>query len=185
MSQIVYVHTESPLGPMIAGASEQGLCFLEWHDRGGVDRIITRVQKRYKAAVIAGNNAHLEQTLTEIAEYFDGKRREFTVPLHVAGTAFERRVWQELLAIPYGRTRSYGEMAALLDTPGAARAVGRANGANYISVIIPCHRVIESTGKLRGYGGGLWRKQWLLDLEKGLTPQIQPAQQALLLSAGR
>ncbi len=185
MSQIVYLNLDSPLGPMIAGASELGLCFLEWHDRGGVERILARVEKRYKVTVVPGTNPHLAQLRKELGEYFAGDRREFTIPLHIAGTPFEQRDWQELLAIPYGQTRSYGEMATLLNVPGGARAVGRANGANYIGIVIPCHRVIESTGKLRGYGGGLWRKQWLLDLERGVTPEIQPSQQVLSFSSGK
>ena len=167
MNKVTYTDFESPLGPMIAGATEKGVCFLEWHDRGGVDRIKARVEKRYECELTEGSNAHLKKLGRELASYFRGKLSEFTIPIDVTGTPFEQRVWGQLLKIPYGETRSYGQMAKSLGKPGASRAVGRANGANYLSIIIPCHRVIEANGKLRGYGGGLWRKKYLLELESG------------------
>ena len=163
--KIICCDLPSPLGEMIAGASETGICFLEWHDRGGVERIRARVEKRYRCTIEAGAHSYLAQLRDELAEYFAGKRSQFSVPLDIKGTEFERAVWQQLLRIPYGETRSYGQMAVDLGRVGAQRAVGRANGANYISIVIPCHRVIEANGKLRGYGGGLWRKEWLLKLE--------------------
>jgi AraC family transcriptional regulator of adaptative response/methylated-DNA-[protein]-cysteine methyltransferase len=160
---------ESPLGPMIAGATENGVSFLEWHDRGGVHHIRARVIKRYRCDLVEGSSAHLAALGRELRAYFDRQLREFTVPIDVTGTAFEQLVWRELLGIPYGETRSYGQIAASLDKPGASRAVGRANGANYLAIVIPCHRVIESNGNLRGYGGKLWRKRALLDLERGIS----------------
>src|ERR1035438_2697706 len=102
----------------------------------------------------------------ELGEYFAGARREFTVPLAYPGTAFEREVWTRLLAIPYGETRSYEELARAVGRPGASRAVGTANGRNRIAILIPCHRVVNKNGELGGYGGGLWRKRLLLELEK-------------------
>lgn len=167
MNEVTFTDFESPLGPMIAGATDQGVCFLEWHDRGGIDRIKARVEKRYKCELVAGSNTHLKKLGRELTSYFKGKLSEFTVPIDVTGTAFEQKVWNQLLKIPYGETRSYGQMAKFLGKPGASRAVGRANGANYLSILIPCHRVIEANGKLRGYGGGLWRKKYLLELEAG------------------
>jgi len=164
--KIHYTNLPSPLGDMIAGASDNGLCFLEWHDRGGIDRILTRVEKRYKKLLLPGNNNHLKVLRIELENYFNGKMHDFSVDLDIMGTKFEKRVWGHLLKIPYGVTRSYGDIATKLNNPGASRAVGRASGANYMSIIIPCHRVIESNGKLRGYGGGLWRKKRLLELEK-------------------
>ena len=164
--KIYYTNLPSPLGDMIAGASDNGLCFLEWHDRGGIDRILTRVEKRYKKLLLPGDNYHLKVLRIELENYFNGKTHDFSVDLDIMGTKFEKRVWGRLLKIPYGVTRSYGNIATELNNPGASRAVGRANGANYTSIIIPCHRVIESNGKLRGYGGGLWRKKRLLKLEK-------------------
>ncbi|MCP4580197.1 MAG: methylated-DNA--[protein]-cysteine S-methyltransferase [candidate division Zixibacteria bacterium] len=163
---ILYRDIESPLGEMIAGATSGGVCFLEWHDRGGVDAIKQRVIKRYKTTLETGNNGHLDLLETEIQAYFDSRLTKFTVPIDVTGTSFERSTWSRLLNIPFGETRSYGEIAALMGKPGASRAVGRANGANYLSIVIPCHRVIEANGNLRGYGGKLWRKERLLELER-------------------
>jgi AraC family transcriptional regulator of adaptative response/methylated-DNA-[protein]-cysteine methyltransferase len=171
--KIVYRdNIDSPLGMMIAGATAKGVCFLEWHDRGGIEPIKTRVEKRYKMPLERGDNKHLQQLERELAEYFAADRREFDVALDVHGTAFEDKVWEQLLAIPCGETRSYGQVAKALDRPGASRAVGRANGANYVSIVIPCHRVIDSNGNLHGYGGGLWRKKRLLELEAGVVQAV-------------
>jgi AraC family transcriptional regulator of adaptative response/methylated-DNA-[protein]-cysteine methyltransferase len=157
---------------MIAGATDKGICFLEWHDRGGVERIKQRVEKRYRMPLVKGNNQHLDQLEKELVEYFAGKLKKFGVKIDVTGTPFEKKVWEQLLHIPYGETRSYTQIGNCLGKPGARRAVGRANGANYLSIVIPCHRVIESNGNLRGYGGKLWRKKYLLELEAGLKPKL-------------
>ena len=171
--KIVYRdNIDSPLGQMIAGATSEGVCFLEWHDRGGVDRIKQRVAKRYKLPLERGDNKHLMQLERELAEYFAANRREFDVTLDVHGTKFEDTIWDQLLAIPCGETRSYGQIAKAVGKPGASRAVGRANGANYVSIVIPCHRVIDSNGNLHGYGGGLWRKKRLLELEAGVVQGV-------------
>jgi AraC family transcriptional regulator of adaptative response/methylated-DNA-[protein]-cysteine methyltransferase len=150
---------------MIAGATSHGICVLEWHSRGGVERIRQRVEKRYRSSVTDGNNQHLDLLAHELGEYFDGSLARFQVTVDLQGTAFEQQVWQQLLQIPYGQTRSYADIAQAVGKPQAFRAVGRANGANYVSVVVPCHRVIETSGKLRGYGGGLWRKKYLIELE--------------------
>ncbi|MCH8272392.1 MAG: methylated-DNA--[protein]-cysteine S-methyltransferase [Candidatus Marinimicrobia bacterium] len=150
---------------MIAGATDKGICFLEWYDRGGVERILSRVEKRYKRPLEQGSSELLRKLQNELSNFFDRTINKFLVPLDVNGTIFEKRVWDKLLKIPYGETRSYGEIASEIGKPGASRAVGRANGSNYLAIVIPCHRVIESNGKLRGYGSGLWRKKYLLDLE--------------------
>ena len=168
MAKITYCDLDSPLGEMIAGTSEAGLCFLEWQDRGGVERILQRVGKRYRLPLQPGRHPHLQRLTDELAAYFQRRLQVFTVPIAVTGTAFERRTWDRLLEIPYGETRSYGQLAAELDKPGASRAVGRANGANYLAIVIPCHRVIETGGGLGGYGGKLWRKKRLLELESGI-----------------
>jgi methylated-DNA-[protein]-cysteine S-methyltransferase len=109
-----------------------------------------------------------DEAVRQIAEYFDGVRREFDVPVNLTGTKFQRRVWEELLNIPFGQTVTYGDVAKAIGKPTAVRAVGAANGQNPVSIIVPCHRVIGSEGRLTGYGGGLWRKQWLLKHEGGL-----------------
>ena len=171
--KMVYRNLKSPLGDMLAGATEKGVSFLEWQDRGGVEKILTRVSKRYKLSLQKGDNMHLETLEAELTGYFAGKLKEFKVSVDVTGTAFEQKTWEKLLAIPYGQTRSYSQIASLLGKPNARRAVGRANGANYLSIVIPCHRVIEANGNLRGYGGKVWRKRYLLELEKGM-PSLLP-----------
>ena len=175
--KIIYSNLQSPLGEMIGGATDEGICFLEWHDRGGVERVLSRVRKRYKKDLVQGISGHLLKLQSQLDDYFYRSLKQFSVRIDVSGTAFEMDVWNQLEKIPYGETRSYGEIAHKIGKPGASRAVGRANGANYLSILIPCHRVIESSGNLRGYGGGLWRKKQLLELEsssfsghKGLTP---------------
>jgi O-6-methylguanine DNA methyltransferase len=162
---VIYRELETPVGAMLAGATAEGLVLLEFADRGGFERIATRVHKRYKTDLVAGDLSILDDCARQLEEYFAGRRREFDLELALKGTPWQEQVWGELLRIPYGETRSYGELAAALGKPGASRAVGRANGDNYIAIVVPCHRVIESSGALRGYGGGLWRKRRLLDLE--------------------
>lgn len=157
---------ETPLGPMIAGATDDGLCLLEFTDRRMLETQLTRLQRLLGQPLVPGDHPHLSRAKHELEEYFAGRRREFTVPLIFRGTPFEDRVWRELVAIPYGSQVSYAELARRLDAPGAQRAVGRANGMNRIAIVIPCHRVVNAGGGLGGYGGGLWRKRWLLDLEK-------------------
>jgi AraC family transcriptional regulator, regulatory protein of adaptative response / methylated-DNA-[protein]-cysteine methyltransferase len=168
MRKMWIADVESPLGPMIAGATDSGVSFLEWHDRGGIERIKERVVKRYECKLITGANRHLSQLQKELSAYFNSSRREFTVPIDIAGTPFERLVWEQLQRIPYGETRSYGQIAKALNKPGSSRAVGRANGSNYLAIVIPCHRVIEANGNLCGYGGKIWRKKALLELERGV-----------------
>ncbi len=112
----------------------------------------------------------LKACLKQIDEYFKGKRKEFLLNLEPLGTNFQKRVWQQLRKISFGETVSYGDIANAIDNPNACRAVGNANRINPICIIIPCHRVIGSDGSLTGYGGGLWRKEWLLEHESGYPP---------------
>jgi methylated-DNA-[protein]-cysteine S-methyltransferase len=107
----------------------------------------------------------VDEAVRQVAEYFAGSRREFDVPFALSGTDFQRRVWQQLLTVPYGQTATYQEVATALGNPKAVRAVGAANGRNPISIIVPCHRIVGSDGRLVGYGGDLWRKEWLLSHE--------------------
>lgn len=157
---------QSPLGPLVAGATSAGLCLLEFTDRRMLEAQFATVERLFAAHVVPGSNDHLERLKEELAGYFAGSLRRFTVPLVYPGTPFQRRVWEQLLAIPYGETRSYAELAAAIGQPHAVRAVGRANGLNRIAIVIPCHRVINKGGGLGGYGGGLRRKEFLLDLER-------------------
>jgi AraC family transcriptional regulator of adaptative response/methylated-DNA-[protein]-cysteine methyltransferase len=165
VDEIKYREIESPIGNFIIGASDKGCVISEFSDRGGFQRINRRIEKRYNAPLIEGNNVFIDQLEEEFNLYFEKKLTVFKTPLDYKGTPFQQAVWNELLKIPYGETRSYGQIAKNLGKPGAMRAVGRANGDNYLPIIIPCHRVIEANGKLRGFGGGLWRKKYLLDLE--------------------
>ena len=159
----------TPLGPMLAVTGDDGLVMLEFVDRRSIEAQIEAVRSRTKLPVIPADHAVLAQTFREMHEYFAGTRARFTVPLAPQGTPFERAVWDRLLDIPYGETCSYARMASDIGKPGAARAIGRANGANRIAIIIPCHRVIRADGALCGYGGGVPRKQWLLDHERNHT----------------
>jgi AraC family transcriptional regulator of adaptative response/methylated-DNA-[protein]-cysteine methyltransferase len=176
MNTVSVVRLESPLGPLVAGATADGVCLLEFTDERRYDNQLATVARRLDAAIVPGSGPHLDHLQAELEEYFAARRRAFTVPLLSPGTEFEERVWGELRRIPYGETRSYEDLARTLGRPNAQRAVGTANGRNRISIVIPCHRVVNKSGKLGGYGGGLWRKQALLDLERGgqllLCPQI-------------
>ena len=157
---------ETPLGPMVAGASSEGICLLEFSDGRMLEAQFDRMRRRFPVPMVPGESDHLRKLRAELAEYFAGSRREFTLPLVYPGTEFECRVWTELLAIPCGETRSYQDIARRVGQPGASRAVGRANGKNRIAILIPCHRVVNHNRALGGYGGGLWRKRILLGLEK-------------------
>jgi AraC family transcriptional regulator of adaptative response/methylated-DNA-[protein]-cysteine methyltransferase len=159
----------SPLGPLVAGATADGICLLEFTDRRMLEAQFAAVRKLFAAPVVPGSNEHLEKLADEIASYFTGSLRNFSVPLIYPGTPFQERVWQQLLAIPYGETRSYEDLAIAVGDKKAVRAVGRANGLNRIAIVIPCHRVVNKSGALGGYGGGLRRKQFLLDLESSLA----------------
>jgi AraC family transcriptional regulator of adaptative response/methylated-DNA-[protein]-cysteine methyltransferase len=157
----------TPLGPMVAGATEEALCLLEFADRRMLETQLERVRKRLGAVVVSGETEVTRQVAEELESYFGGRLREFTVPLDTSGTELQEAVWAELRTIPYGSTRSYGEQARRVGRPEAVRAVARANGDNRIAIIVPCHRVIGADGSLTGYGGGLWRKRSLLELEAG------------------
>lgn len=165
---------ESPLGPLVLGATAAGVCLLEFTDRRMIEAQFTTLRKRFTCAIVPGTNRHLEKAQKELTGYFEGTTTEFTVPLVYPGTPFQQKVWRGLLAIPYGETCSYEDLAIAVGAPGAQRAVGHANGLNRIGIIIPCHRVVNKGGKLGGYGGGLWRKQYLLDLEKKVKAEARP-----------
>jgi len=156
----------TPLGPMMAGATEDALCLLEFADRRILELQLRRVRKHFDAFFIPSSNRILEQLRRELDAYFDGELQRFTVSLSAPGTPFQQTVWKRLQQIPYGTTASYRDIATSLGSPNSVRAVARANGDNRIALIIPCHRVIGSDGNLTGYGGGLWRKRRLLDIEK-------------------
>ncbi|MFC2084693.1 bifunctional transcriptional activator/DNA repair enzyme AdaA [Bacteroidota bacterium] len=155
----------TPLGPMLAGATDKGICLLEFIDRRMLETQLNRLRKLFKAEFAPGHSIHFDELNKQLKEYFEGKRKKFSLPLEVSGTSFQEKTWSALMTIPYGATKSYKEQAQSVKAPKAVRAVARANGDNRIAIIIPCHRVIGSNGQLVGYGGGLWRKQYLLNLE--------------------
>src|SRR5438067_1558924 len=157
---------DSPLGPMIAVADDQGLRLLEFIDRRATERELSILRKRLRTNVVPGKHRYLDSVRSQLKDYFAGKKLEFDVPLAPVGSSFQLRAWKILRSIPVGETRSYSWMAKRLGDENARRAVGRANGTNMICIIIPCHRVIRADGTLCGYGGGLWRKKWLLDHER-------------------
>jgi AraC family transcriptional regulator of adaptative response/methylated-DNA-[protein]-cysteine methyltransferase len=156
----------TPLGAMVAGATREAVCLAEFADRRMLPTQLRRLAHRIGAVLTPGDNPMLERLHRELDEYFAGRRRGFEVPVSTPGTSFQERVWAELTLIPYGATISYAELARRIGRPSAVRAVARANGDNRVAVLVPCHRVVGSDGKLTGYGGGLWRKQRLLDLER-------------------
>lgn len=156
---------DTRLGPMIAIADEEALYLLEFVDRRGLEREVERLRRRTRSAIIPGCTAPLRSIERELVEYFDGKLTAFKTPLRLLGSPFQQEVWNRLLQIPAGQTSSYGEIAAAMGRPTAYRAVAQANGANQLAIVIPCHRVINANGELGGYGGGLSRKQWLLNHE--------------------
>jgi methylated-DNA-[protein]-cysteine S-methyltransferase len=155
---LAYKFMPSPVGKLKLIASDQGLVAVLWeNDRPHRVRLDELIEKP--------NHPILVETERQLAEYFTGKRQDFEVALDMRGTPFQKNVWEALLAIPFGETRSYGQLARQLGNPNATRAVGAANGRNPISIIVPCHRVIGSSGKLTGFAGGLETKAHLLDLE--------------------
>lgn len=153
---------ETAIGPMLSVVCDHALHLLEFADRPALPAELRRLQERSGSAVLFGRTSVTDQVEAELGAYFSGTSSAFSVRLGGHGTPFERMVWDALRTISPGTTKSYSDIARHLDRPSATRAVARANGANQIAILIPCHRVIGADGALTGYGGGLWRKQWLL-----------------------
>lgn len=155
----------TPLGPVVTAAKDEGVCLIEFYDQKILQSHLSKLHQNLYILSSAPNDI-LEQLDMEIKAYFDGKLRQFSMPLVLDGTPFQLRVWNKLLQIPFGETTSYQEIARRIGHPLAVRPVAYAVSVNRINIIIPCHRVIGKGGELRGYGGGLWRKRWLLELER-------------------
>lgn len=155
----------TPLGTMLGLANDEGIILLDFVDRRGLERNLATLRQRLGCAVVPSRHPLLEEAGRQLTAYFAGTLRSFDLPLKPIGSPFELEAWRYLQTIPYGETRSYATMARELGRAGSARAAGRANGMNFISLVIPCHRVIGADGALTGYGGGLGRKQWLLQHE--------------------
>lgn len=165
LDSLIERRLDTPLGPMVAIASDGALRLLEFADRRGLPGQRKALARLTPGEPRVGDNDVLRRVAQQLGEYFDRGRRAFDLPLELAGSAFQREAWGALLRIPYGETRSYAQQAALLERPDAVRAVARANGENRLAIVVPCHRVVGADGRLTGYGGGLDRKRWLLDHE--------------------
>lgn len=166
MLTLYYSRLATPLVPLVIGVSDKGLAIIEF-DQGGFPK-----GRLARSAHWEESASKTAPVIRELEEYFDGTRREFTVPLDLQGTDFQKKCWRALLKIPYGKTRSYGEIARSVGCPQGFRAVGMANHDNPVPIIVPCHRVIASNGKLAGFGGGLELKRKLLELEGVLQPKL-------------
>lgn len=164
----------TPLGDMIAVSSRSHLHLLEFVDRKGLPAELRKLQDGSKECIGIGNMPPSEQAAAELIEYFAARSDRFSTPISVPASPFIQRVWDALREIPAGETRSYSEIARQIGRPTATRAVARANGANQIAIMIPCHRVIGADGSLTGYGGGLWRKQRLIEIERQLKTENRP-----------
>jgi AraC family transcriptional regulator of adaptative response/methylated-DNA-[protein]-cysteine methyltransferase len=160
-----FTEIETPIGDMLAAANDTHLLLFEFPHRRMIGTQLDRVKRAVGCELVPGDSPIFTALRSQLDEYFHGERRQFDIPLYVPGTPFQTRVWEALQRIPSGTTTSYARLAESIGQPNAVRAVARANGDNRIAILIPCHRVIGSNGELVGYGGGLWRKKKLLDLE--------------------
>jgi len=166
---MLYLHRlTTPLGPMLAGATDQAVCLLEFIDRPMLPTQLERIGKRFKETPVPGSNRVIDDLEGQLDAYFRGALNQFNLPLDLRGTPFQESVWRALLKVPHGKTASYASLASAIGNPGAVRAVARANGDNRMAILIPCHRIIGSDGSLTGYGGGLHRKRFLLEFESGV-----------------
>ncbi len=165
----------TPLGPMLAGATDDGICLLEFSDRPMLPTQLEVLERRLRRPLVTGRHRLVDELAAQLGEYFAGRRREFALPLVAPGTPFQERVWGVLRGIPAGGTISYEELAARAGRPGAQRAAGTANGANRLALVIPCHRVVRKSGETGNYGGGRWRKAWLLDHERAVADRVASA----------
>ncbi len=157
MERVFKAWVESPIGWIEIAAGDAGITAIDFLREG---------DRRTPPEPEPGAPSALGDCAAQLGEYFSGLRRVFDVPLHLGGTPFQRKAWEALLAIPFGKTATYKDIAAAVGNPNSTRAVGGANHRNPVSIIVPCHRVIGSDGRLTGYGGGLWRKEWLLAHER-------------------
>ena len=160
---VTRIHT--PIGPLLAGATDEGICLLEFTDRRKLETQIRILGKRMNAEFYPGKNPWFDVLARQLRQYFSGERKDFDIPLVTPGTPFQQKVWESIKRVPYGKITTYKRQSLELGNPKAVRAIGHANGDNRIAILIPCHRVLGNNGELVGYGGGLWRKKFLLELE--------------------
>ncbi|HYM52290.1 MAG TPA: methylated-DNA--[protein]-cysteine S-methyltransferase [Candidatus Dormibacteraeota bacterium] len=159
----------TPLGPVLAGATADGICLLEFTDRPMLPTELLVLERRLGRPIVAGRHEHSDRLQRELDEYFLGERTSFEVPVVAPGSPFQESTWTQLRRIPLGKTLSYEQLAERVGRPGAQRAVGTANGANRVALVIPCHRVVRKNGETGNYGGGRWRKAWLLAHERRMA----------------
>ena len=169
MHQIAIQYYQSPVGELILGSYDEKLCLADWRYRKQRERVDRRLQKALKAEYVESTSPVIEETIVQLEEYFAKRRKDFDIPLLLVGTDFQRSVWKGLMQIPYGTVSSYLDLAKRIGTEKAVRAVASANGANAVSILVPCHRVVGSDGMLTGYAGGLDVKEKLLTLENSNT----------------
>ncbi len=167
---VIYIHQiDYPIGLVTIGATKTGICLLEFDNEQRIAKHVAQFNKQGEVKLIRKKSVLINKAAEQLKAYFLGELKEFDLPLEMVGTDFQLKVWKELLKVPYGVTRSYKEQAIAVGDVKAIRAVATANGENRISIIIPCHRIIGANGSLTGYGGGIWRKQKLLELETNQT----------------
>jgi len=171
-NSLVLARFNSPFGELLAGATAVGLCLLEYTDTQRIEMQLSRLKKSHGGDIITANSHYFTLLEPQLNAYFSGELSQFSIPLDLHGTVFQQHVWVALQTIPYGETRSYQQQAIAIGNPKAVRAVANANRNNKISIIIPCHRVIGKNGSMTGYGGGIWRKEYLLNLEKTGIKQL-------------
>ncbi|GAB4169748.1 MAG: methylated-DNA--[protein]-cysteine S-methyltransferase [Calditrichia bacterium] len=163
---------QTKIGPMMAAATDQGICMLEFMERRMLETQLHKIQSLYQATLQPGHSPYFSQLIEELNQYFEGSHTTFSIPLDYKGTPFQEMVWRALMDIPYGKTSTYQNQAITIGNPNAIRAVAKANGDNRIAILIPCHRVIGKNGDLIGYGGKIWRKEYLLKLEAGIMGDV-------------
>jgi methylated-DNA-[protein]-cysteine S-methyltransferase len=173
MSNILTRSFSTPYGELILGSYNDELCLADWRYRRMRDAVDTRIKRGLNAGYEEGTSPVIEETMAQLNGYFAGDRKTFDVPLRFVGTDFQQRVWQALLNVPYGRTSTYALLTDQVAQGTAIRAVAAANGANAISIIVPCHRIVGSSGELVGYAGGLSVKKKLLQLEGAALPKLE------------
>jgi methylated-DNA-[protein]-cysteine S-methyltransferase len=173
MKKIIIKNYKSPYGELIVGSYDEKLCLCDWRFRKMRPVIDKRIQLELIAEFEEGYSEVADLTILQLEEYFAGERKEFNIPIQLAGTEFQLKVWNEIMKIPFGKTESYLSLSGKLHKEKAIRAVASANGANSIAIIVPCHRVIGSKGELTGYAGGLNIKKRLLQLENCVVEQLE------------
>jgi methylated-DNA-[protein]-cysteine S-methyltransferase len=176
MSQIEYQNYKTPYGELIIGSYDGELCLCDWRYRRMRSPIDNRITSKLNASFVEKDNEVLKETRVQLEAYFRSERRDFDLPLLFVGTEFQKRVWNQLVKVQYGDTSTYLSLAIGIGNKDAVRAVANANGANALSIVVPCHRIIGSDGQLVGYAGGLETKRRLLMLEQDMFAPVQSAQ---------